>query len=90
MYFDVPHAIGCAWALSLEPITSGFSRRLSEIFRPARFFKLWKREISDKVKIFADFAYFRLINHIEPAKHRRQLTYQDPLVSVAEGFITGR
>ena len=29
-------------------------------------------------KIFASFAYFRLINHIKPAKHRRQLTYQDP------------
>ena len=24
------------------------------------------------------FAYFRLINHIKPAKHTRQLTYQDP------------
>ena len=29
------------------------------------------------LKFFADFAYFRLINHLKPAKHRRQLTYQD-------------
>ena len=30
------------------------------------------------LKVFADFAYFRLINHIKPAKQRRQLRYQDP------------
>ena len=28
--------------------------------------------------MFPDFASFRLINHITPAKHRRQLTYQEP------------
>ena len=35
-------------------------------------------EILINLKVFADCAYFRLINHIKPAKHRRQLTYQDP------------
>ena len=73
-----PLQLGVFGRTSVEPITPGPSRRFSEIFRPARFFKLRKRETFDKFKNFADFASFRLINHIKPAKHRRQLTYQDP------------
>ena len=74
-YFDVPHAKGVLGRTSVEPNTPGPSWSFSEIFRPARFFKLRKREVSDKNKNFADFAdfaYFRLINHIKPAKHRPQ------------------
>ena len=62
----------------VEPITPGPSRRFSEIFRPARFFKLRKREISGKFKSFCRFCLFSVDKPHQPAKHRRQLTYQDP------------
>ena len=81
--------LGVLGRTSVEPIIPGLSRRFSEIFRPVRFFRLRKREVSDIFKIFAHFDYFRLINHIKPAKHRRQLTYQDPSFQWLEVALLG-
>ena len=68
--------LGFLGLTSVEPITLGLSRQFSEIFTLVQFFKNRKYEMSD-LKVFANFAYFRLI-------------VIGPLLSVPEGFITVR
>ena len=53
-----PMQLGVLGRFSAEPYIPGPSRRISEIFRPARFFKLRKREIPDKYKSFCRFCSF--------------------------------
>ena len=72
-----PMHLGVLGRSSLEPLLLRHLR-FSEIFRLARFFKLRKTISWRILKFFADFAYFPLISQIKPAKHMRQLTYQDP------------
>ena len=48
--------LGVLGRTSVEPITPGPSWRFSKVFRLARFFKLRKREISDKFKSFCLFS----------------------------------
>ena len=78
MYFDVPHAIGGAWAHFRR---THYSWALGDFprFLDRRDFQSIKNvKFLINLKGFADGAYFRLINHIKPTKHRGQLTYQDP------------
>ena len=83
-----PMQLGVLGRTSVERITLGPSRSFPEIFRLGRFFKLRKREIS-VLKLFPDFAVFRLINHIKPVKHSHQLTYQDPSFQWLKVFLLG-
>ena len=41
------------------------------------------------LKVLSNFAYFRLINQIKLAKHRRQLTYQDPFFQWLKVLLLG-
>ena len=61
----------CSWALS-------------ESFRPARFFKLRKREISDK---FKSFCLFSVDKPHQTGQTHASADVSGPLISVAEGFI---
>ena len=87
VYFDEPHAIEGAWAhFRRESIT----RRFSEIFRPVRFFKHRKREICDKFNSFCRFCLFSVDKPHQTGQTLASAVITGNLISVAEGFITGR
>ena len=85
-----PKQLGVLGCTSVEPITPGPSRRFSKILRPARFFKIRKREISDKFKNFLQFCLLSVEKpHQTTAEHMRQLTYQDPSFQWLKVLILG-
>ena len=77
VYFDVrnANAIGGAWPYFRRTHYSWALGDFPRVLGRRDFLSFGNVKFLINLKVFA---LFRLINHIKPAKHRRQLTYQDP------------
>ena len=89
VYLTYPMQLGVLGRTSVEPITPGRSWRFSKIFRLERFLKLRKREVSDKFKSFCRFCLFSVDKPHQPGQTKASADVSGPLISVAEGFLTG-